>query len=133
LLLLLLLFVAVDSIPIMEGPCTLLIHYDSAEPPNLTELKQQLEHGDDYQKIAALKRAIVLLLNGEKLPNILMTIIRFVLVSKNHTIKKLVLLYWEALNKHGPDGKLLPEMILVWFVSLTQCHLISLDLTVGSR
>jgi len=98
-----------------SSPCTLLVHYDSSEPPNLTELKQQLEHGDEQQKIAALKRAIVLLLNGEKLPNILMTIIRFVLPSKNHTIKKLLLLYWEAINKRGPDGKLLSEMILVWY------------------
>lgn len=100
----------------MEGPCTVLFAYEGGEPPNVTELKNQLEHGDENEKIVALKKSIMLLVGGEKLPNILMTIIRFVLPSKNHTIKKLLLLYWEVMNKHGPDSKLLSEMILVWYV-----------------
>jgi len=28
-------------------------------------------------------------------------------------LKKLLVIYWEIVPKHGPDGKLLPEMILV--------------------
>lgn len=42
-----------------------------------------------------------------------MTIIRFVLPLQNHTIKKLLLIYWEIVPKTSPDGKLLQEMILV--------------------
>lgn len=33
--------------------------------------------------------------------------------SQNHTIKKLLLIFWEIVPKTTPDGKLLQEMILV--------------------
>lgn len=54
-----------------------------------------------------------MILNGEKLPGLLMTIIRFVLPLQDHTIKKLLLVFWEIVPKTTPDGKLLQEMILV--------------------
>lgn len=53
------------------------------------------------------------MLNGERMPGLLMTIIRFVLPLQNHTIKKLLLIYWEIVPKVSADGKLLQEMILV--------------------
>jgi hypothetical protein len=34
---------------------------------------------------------------------------------KDKTMKKLLLLFWELCEKTGPDGKLLHEMILVWY------------------
>lgn len=71
------------------------------------------EKGELNVKIDTLKRVIQLLLNGERLPSLLMTIIRFVLPLQNHTIKKLLLIYWEIVPKTSPDGKLLQEMILV--------------------
>eukprot|EP01098_Paradermamoeba_levis_P006129 TRINITY_DN2544_c0_g1_i1.p1 TRINITY_DN2544_c0_g1~~TRINITY_DN2544_c0_g1_i1.p1 ORF type:complete len:934 (-),score=297.14 TRINITY_DN2544_c0_g1_i1:23-2824(-) len=74
------------------------------------------------EQIAALKKTILYLISGESLPGILMSIIRFVMPSKDHTIKKLVLLFWEVAEKTSPDGKLLPEMILV-------CNFIRNDLT----
>jgi coatomer subunit beta len=64
-------------------------------------------------KIDTLKKVIQLMLNGERLPGLLMTIIRFVLPLQNHTIKKLLLIYWEIVPKVSADGKLLQEMILV--------------------
>lgn len=64
-------------------------------------------------KIETLKKVIQLMLNGERLPGLLMTIIRFVLPLQNHTIKKLLLIYWEIVPKVSADGKLLQEMILV--------------------
>ena len=45
-----------------------------------------------------------------------MHIIRFVLPSRNHVLKKLSLLYLEAVDKVDANGKLKPEMILVWYV-----------------
>ena len=42
-----------------------------------------------------------------------MTIIRFVLPSQDHMIKKLLLIFWEIVPKTSGDGKLLQEMILV--------------------
>lgn len=71
------------------------------------------EKGEIGVKIDTLKKVIQLLLNGERLPGLLMTIIRFVLPLQNHTIKKLLLIYWEIVPKVSTDGKLLQEMILV--------------------
>lgn len=71
------------------------------------------EKGDISTKIEALKKTIHLILNGEKFPTILMTIIRFVLPLQDHTIKKLLLIFWEIVPKTTTDGKLMQEMILV--------------------
>jgi coatomer subunit beta len=101
------------------------------------------EKGKPAQKIEALKKTITMLLKGEKMPSLLMvgegacifegsaplssapclltarhrvclqTIIRFVMPVDDHTIKKLLLLYWEIVPKRSDDGKLLHEMILV--------------------
>lgn len=101
-----------------EKPCTLLIHYDKGEPPQVNEIKKQLENGSVNDKIEAMKNVILLMLNGENLSNLLMTIIRFVMPVDNHSIKKLLLLYWEIVDKTTPDGKLLHEMILVWYVKV---------------
>lgn len=43
----------------------------------------------------------------------LMIVIRYLLPSNDHQIKKLLLIFWEIVPKRGPDGKLLHEMILV--------------------
>ena len=72
-----------------------------------------VEHGDNRVRAAALKKTIQLVLNGERLPGLLMTIIRFVMPSNDHTLKKLLLIFWEIWPKTSADGKLLHEMILV--------------------
>jgi len=56
---------------------------------------------------------ILLMMNGENLNSLLMTIIRFVMPIDDKTIKKLLLLFWEITDKTSADGKLLHEMILV--------------------
>uniref|UniRef100_A0A1L8DVW3 Coatomer subunit beta n=1 Tax=Nyssomyia neivai TaxID=330878 RepID=A0A1L8DVW3_9DIPT len=96
-----------------EGPCYTIINSQDSDPYNEMQLKQDLEKGDTVVKIETLKKVIQLLLNGERLPGLLMTIMRFVLPLQNHTIKKLLLIYWEIVPKTSPDGKLLQEMILV--------------------
>ena len=50
---------------------------------------------------------------GEKFPGLLMHIIRYVLPEQDHTIKKLLFIFWEIVPKRTSDGKLLTEMILV--------------------
>ena len=72
-----------------------------------------IENGDIKVKTAALKKVMYQILNGEKMPSLLMIIIRFVLPSQDHQIKKLLLIFWEIVPKTGADGKLLHEMILV--------------------
>lgn len=50
------------------------------------------------------------------MPQLLITIIRNAVPCQDHTMKKLLLLYWEVLEKSDPStGKLKPEMILAWF------------------
>lgn len=64
-------------------------------------------------KTEALKKVIQQILNGEKMPSLLMVIIKFLMPLDDHTIKKLLLIFWEIVPKTGQDGKLLQEMILV--------------------
>ncbi|XP_013919922.1 PREDICTED: coatomer subunit beta [Thamnophis sirtalis] len=97
-----------------ENVCyTLIIVPMDSEPPSEINLKTDLEKGDVKLKTEALKKVIIMILNGEKLPGLLMTIIRFVLPLQDHTIKKLLLVFWEIVPKTTPDGRLLQEMILV--------------------
>jgi len=96
-----------------DKPCTVLIAYEEGEPPQVNELRKLLENGQLPEKIEAMKRVILLMLNGENLNQLLMTIIRFVMPIDDHTLKKLLLLYLEIVDKTSADGKLLSEMILV--------------------
>ena len=79
----------------------------------MLDLNIILEKGDIKTKTEALKKTIQQILNGEKLPSLLMTIIRFVMPIQDHMIKKLLLIFWEVVPKYTPDGKMLHEMILV--------------------
>ncbi|KAL3933618.1 MAG: hypothetical protein SGPRY_000206 [Prymnesium sp.] len=99
----------------MDSPnCTLLLfNYDKGTPPNEEEIREELESKEIPKKVEGLKTLISLLLSGESMPKLLMTVIRFCVPCDDHKIKKLLLFYWEIVEKTGPDGKLLPEMILV--------------------
>ncbi|XVF48191.1 hypothetical protein PTKIN_Ptkin03bG0170700 [Pterospermum kingtungense] len=97
----------------MEKSCTLLIHFDKGTPAIANEIKEALEGNDVPTKIDAMKKAIMLLLNGETLPQLFITIVRYVLPSEDHTIQKLLLLYLEIIEKTDSKGKVLPEMILI--------------------
>ncbi|EEB10658.1 Coatomer subunit beta, putative [Pediculus humanus corporis] len=98
----------------VEQPCYTLINVPSdVEQLNEMQLKLDLEKGDVKTKIEALKKTIHMILSGERLPGILMTIIRFVLPLQDHMVKKLLLIFWEIVPKTNPDGKLMQEMILV--------------------
>ncbi|KAI4329440.1 hypothetical protein L6164_021703 [Bauhinia variegata] len=97
----------------MEKSCTLLVHFDKGTPAIANEIKEALEGNDVDAKIDALKKAIMLLLNGESIPQLFITIIRYVLPSEDHTIQKLLLFYLEIIEKTDSRGKVLPEMILI--------------------
>lgn len=89
---------------------------DDKEQPTVQELRKQLENGKDEQKIEAMKKILLIMLNGDPMPQLLMHVIRFVVPSKNKALKKLLLIYWEVCPKTNPDGKLKQEMVLVWYV-----------------
>ncbi|KAL3536033.1 hypothetical protein ACH5RR_004494 [Cinchona calisaya] len=97
----------------MEKSCSLLIHFDKGTPALANEIKEALEGNDVPAKVDAMKKAIMLLLNGETLPQLFITIVRYVLPSEDHTVQKLLLLYLEIIDKTDGKGKVLPEMILI--------------------
>ncbi|XP_077222876.1 coatomer subunit beta-1-like [Tasmannia lanceolata] len=97
----------------MEKSCSLLIHFDKGTPALANEIKEALEGNDVSLKIDAMKKAVMLLLNGETLPQLFITIVRYVLPSEDHTIQKLLLLYLEIIDKTDSKGRVLPEMILI--------------------
>ncbi|KAJ3044511.1 coatomer subunit beta [Rhizophlyctis rosea] len=92
---------------------TIIQQDDDKDQPSVQDLRNQLETGKDEQKIEAMKKILLLMLNGDPLPQLLMHVIRFVLPHKNKTLKKLLLVYWEICPKTNPDGKLKQEMVLV--------------------
>lgn len=98
-----------------ESICYTLISpsVTDSEPVNENKLKHDIEHGDVLKKTEALKRVIVTTMNGEKLQGLLMTIIKYLLPSSDHKIKKLLLIFWEIWPKTDSEGQLLKEMILV--------------------
>ena len=88
----------------VEQPCYTLINVPSdVEQLNEMQLKLDLEKGDVKTKIEALKKTIHMILSGERLPGILMTIIRFVLPLQDHMVKKLLLIFWEIVPKVGSE------------------------------
>jgi len=95
----------------MEKSCTMLIHFD--KPQAAGDIKEALETGDGPTKAAALKSAVMMLLNGEQLPTLFITIVRYVLPSDDNHVQKLLLLYLEIIEKTDSFGKVLPEMILI--------------------
>ncbi|CAD6194901.1 unnamed protein product [Caenorhabditis auriculariae] len=98
-----------------ELPCYTLIHIPSDfELPTDQQLREKFEKGNDKEKAEALKKLIYMILNGEKFgQGMLMFVIRFCLPSNDHTLKKLLLIFWEIVPKTDTHGKLLHEMILV--------------------
>lgn len=81
-----------------------------------TEIRRTLEEGPDSARITTLKSLLVSLINGERefVEGLVMTLIRFVLPLKDKTIKKLLLLLFENMNKTDSEGNLKQEFILVW-------------------
>ena len=83
----------------VERSCTFLVHFDKAA--SQSEVKEALEGSDAAAKVQAMQKAIMMLLNGETLPALFITIVRYVLPSEDHTIQKLLLLYLVRLLRPG--------------------------------
>ena len=91
-----------------------LVHLDNtADQPSQQDLKTQLEKGSDETKVDTMRKILVIMLNGDPMPNLLMHIIRFVMPSKSKPLKKLLYFYYEICQKLDANGKLKQEMILV--------------------
>ncbi|CAK7272347.1 coatomer subunit beta [Sporothrix epigloea] len=97
----------------LDGAYSLIHQDNAADLPSLNDLKNQLEKGTDESKQDTMRRILVIMLNGDPLPGILMHIIRFVMPSKSKPLKKLLYFYYEICPKLDAAGKLKQEMILV--------------------
>lgn len=109
-----------------ERYCTILLQQNVKNEKNAISITQDeilkgLESPKMELKIKAIKNAIFGLLNGEKFSKVLMHMIRYCSTQNDHTLKKLLMIYWEIAPKYeagnSNDAKstprLLPEMILV--------------------
>ncbi|KAK6542173.1 coatomer subunit beta [Orbilia ellipsospora] len=91
-----------------------LVHQDNpSDVPSQQDLKNQLEKGTDESKMETMKRILVVMLNGDPMPGLLMHIIRFVMPSKHKGLKKLLYFYYEICPKLDSNGKLKQEFVLV--------------------
>lgn len=95
------------------APYALIYDPTPTDKPSVQDFKNILEKGSDEVKIDIMKRLLVIMINGDPMPQLLMHIIRFVMPSKNKQLKKLLHFYWEVCPKLNPDGSLKQEMILV--------------------
>jgi len=99
----------------LEDSCTFLVAQPASyEVATVEEVKELLGEPDVYAKIDGLRRALMAMLTGVDMSGILMNVIRGCVTVEDHTLKKMLMLYWESVRKRGPDGKLLQELILVW-------------------
>jgi coatomer subunit beta len=80
----------------VEKSCSMLVH--SGQASSAAEIKEALEGNDAAAKVTAMKKAVIMLLSGEQLPQLFITIVRYVLPSTNHTVQKLLLLYLVRLH-----------------------------------
>lgn len=97
----------------MSSNCSVLFDSQVIQGLSEGELQKKLESKDENVKIDGLKQIIMSTLNGQKFPKLMMTIIKYCLHTQNHFVKKLLLVYWEVVEKKNADGVLLHEMILV--------------------
>lgn len=96
-----------------EKHCTVLIFHEKGVPPTSDEFTKKLENKSDKVKADALEELVLLMINGETYPKSLMSVIRFVVTSNDHRVKKMLMLYWEVVDKCKDNGELKEEMILV--------------------
>ncbi|KAJ2722722.1 coatomer subunit beta [Coemansia sp. Benny D115] len=94
--------------------CYMLLHPQlDVETPSLQTLRRNLERGTDEIKMEALQQVITGTLQGENYEQLLMHVIRFVMPTRNKSLKKLLLFYWEVCPKYAADGTLKHETILI--------------------
>lgn len=96
--------------------CTLLVRPSATGAFDLADARRVLETGTESAKIETMKAVLEAVANGEPAGPLVMHIIRFVMPNqKCKFLKKLVLLFFELVPKVDEEGRLLQEMILLWY------------------
>jgi len=96
-----------------EKYCYFVIGPDEAsEVPASSEIQNSFIKGTLPEKKANLKRLIRLVANDETYPRLLMPVLTNLQMLQDHEMKKLLLLYWEVVEKLKVDGEVKDEIIL---------------------
>lgn len=95
-----------------EQSSTLLVHFEGSSP-SVAEIKEALEKGDPRTKCEMMKKLIMLQLNGEPQNHLIMHVMKFCLPKADHDMKKLLVYFWECVDKTDGNGEVLPEIILI--------------------
>lgn len=54
-----------------------------------------------------------MILQDENFPPMIMTVVQFAMRVDSHDMKKLLMLYWEIIEKTNPDGRMKEEMVML--------------------
>jgi coatomer subunit beta len=79
----------------------LLLGQWASPPYAVGELRGVLEHGTDEEKREAMKQIINMMANGEPLPQLLMTVIRFVLPTRDAVLRSCSCCTWRLSTRQG--------------------------------
>lgn len=93
--------------------CYLIIDYDVQSPPSSTEIAKLLEKGNEEEKLDAMKTLILMILQDEHFPRMIMTIVQHAMRVDSKEMKKLLMIYWESIEKTNPDGTIKDEMVML--------------------
>jgi len=95
-----------------DQSCPFIIANDIEVSPTAPELQQIFMKGKLDEKVNALQQLIKLIINDDTYPRLMMPVLQFLVPSEDHEIKKLMLLYWEVVDKLKPDGSVKDELML---------------------
>ncbi|KAI9123457.1 hypothetical protein K1719_004757 [Acacia pycnantha] len=94
----------------MDKSCTLLVHFDKGTPALANEIKEALEGNDVEAKVDALKKAIMLLLNGETIPNSSSPSSVMCFLLKTTLFRNFSFSIWRSLRKLIRDAKVVGKI-----------------------
>ena len=93
--------------------CHFIINNDAmVEAPQQGDLIKTFQSGTIDEKKKALQQLIKLISNDENYPRLLMPVLTNLQMIPDHSIKKLLFLYWEIVEKTNVDGSVKDEITL---------------------
>jgi len=84
-----------------DQSCSLVLGGDQLNAWKEHDIIGKLESKELSDKIEGMKAGIYAISAGEQYSRLLMSVIKYCLHVENHTMKKLLLLYWEIVKKHS--------------------------------
>ncbi|CAD8103287.1 unnamed protein product [Paramecium primaurelia] len=98
----------------VDRMCSVYVIPEDA-PMSQQEIAKAFDTGKFEDKLKALKSLVIQIIHDESFPRMVMNVINSLvpLSDETHSLKKILLFYWEVIEKTHPNGSLKEEMILV--------------------